>query len=233
MAASQSIGTLEEVKSWLATVTSGSEVSLGSAMFSAAMVQKVFQLLPGSDPIALKVDSVDAGNATLSGTATVLGESGTTAQFVFTQPANDLLCTLTLPLPPSVEWALIPSLSVVFGDLVATLAPYEELSVVGMTFAATLKTTTSDALTMGVSLSVPTFDGDWTLTTTNVPIGTLTSAALSALAGGVDVVGMLPKQFSEELAKLSLNAFEVVFNLSTSTCSALRLNMAYNANWEF
>ena len=233
MAASQSIGTLEEVKSWLATVTPGNEVSLGSAMFNAAMVQKVFQLLPGNDPIALKVDSVDASNATLSGTATILGESGTTAQFVFTQPANELLCTLTLTLPPSLEWALIPSLSVVFGDLVATLAPYEELSVVGMTFVATLKTTTSDALAMGVSLSVPTFDGDWMLTTTNVPIGTLTSAGLSALAGGVDVVGMLPKQFSEELAKLSLNAFEVVFNPSASTCSALRLNMAYNANWEF
>jgi hypothetical protein len=220
MAAPSSIGNLQEVQAWLGTVSVGDEVAVGSSGFTAPMVLKVFALLPGSDPIPLTV------------TATVLGEANTTCLFVFTQPASDLLLTLTLSLPPAVQWTLIPQLSVVFGTLVATLTPSSQIPVVGMTFSAVLQTTTSSVLSMPISLSVPTFDGDWLLATSNVPIGALTAAGLDALAGGVDVLAMLPLELAD-LNKLSITEFQLAFNFSTGSCSFIRLGMQYAGNWEF
>src|SRR5947199_2464711 len=99
------MSTLQEVKAWLATLTTGSSVDVSASLFQSDIVAALFALLPGSGPIALTVTGVDAANATLTGTATVLGEAGTTATFQFTQPATELVLELTLTPPASVAWS--------------------------------------------------------------------------------------------------------------------------------
>jgi len=233
MATANPITDLQDVQSWLGTLSVGGQASISPSMFAAQMVKLALTLLPDSDPIALTVTAIDAAGATLTGTATILGEAGTTAVFAFTEPSTDLLlCTITFTLPQSLEWTLIDSLGVSFGSLAATLTPYPDLKVVGMEFDAAITTTTTPPLNLPISLNVPTFAGDWTLSSTNAPIGALSADALNALAGGVDVLGMLPTDLAD-LSKLKLANFQVAFNVAEKSCSLLRLSMEYDGNWSF
>ena len=226
------ISNLQDVKTWLGTLKVGDLAGISSGMFSAPLVEQALKLLPDSDPIVLKVTAIDVDGATISGTAAIVGEVGTAAVFAFTQPATDLLLTLSFTLPSTVEWTLIPSLGVTFGSLAATLTPFPDLKVVGVEFDAAISTTTVPPLNLPISLVVPTFDGDWTLSSTDVPVGALTADALNALAGGVDVLGMLPAELAD-LSKLKLATFQVAFNVAKGTCTLLRLSMEYDGDWSF
>ncbi len=97
---------------------------------------------------------------------------------------------------------------------------------------AAITTATTPPLSLPISLNVPTFAGDWTLSSTNAPLGALTADGLNALAGGVDVLGMLPSDLAD-LSKLKLANFQVAFNVAEKTCSLLRLSMEYDGNWTF
>jgi hypothetical protein len=121
------MSTLQEVRAWLATLKTGSNVDVSASLFQSEIVGALFGLLPDSDPIALTITGVDATNATLTGTATVLGEAGTTATFKFTQPATELVLELTLRPPASIAWSLVTKLDVTFGGLAATLVPNADL----------------------------------------------------------------------------------------------------------
>ena len=232
MAEGPPYATLAEVQAWLATLAAGSEVQLSSSLFDAPLVNALFALLPDADPLTLAVTSVDATAATLAGTATVLGEAGTAATFAFTQPEAALLCQLTLALPASVEWSLLDGFHVVFTALTARLTPNEPLGVVGLSFAATVRTSTTPPLAVPVSLTVPSFDGDWTLAAGNVAVGGLTAEGLQALAGNADLLAIFPADLAD-LSRFSLTGFEMAFDPGANTCSFIALEIEYGARWRF
>ena len=232
MATQDPISNLQEVTTWLLSLTVGQQTSISKEMFSAPLVQQAFTLLPGSDPINLTVTVIDTATNTLTGTATLLGEADTTVVFVFTEPASELLLTLTMTPPASLVWKMVPQLEFGFGGLSATLTPNTDVNVIAMSFAATLGTTTQPSLTFPVQLLVPTFDGDWVLSSEDIPLGALTAEALNALAGGQDVLSILPPELAD-LSKLKLSSFEMAFNFTKQTCSTLRLNIEYDGNWTF
>ena len=97
------ISNLQDVKTWLGTLKVGDLAGISSGMFSAPLVEQALKLLPDSDPIVLKVTAIDVDGATISGTAAIVGEVGTAAVFAFTQPATDLLLTLSFTLPSTVD----------------------------------------------------------------------------------------------------------------------------------
>jgi hypothetical protein len=230
------MSTLQEVQAWLGTLTTGSSVDVSASLFESDLVSALFALLPDSEPIALTVTGVDATNATLTGTATVLGEAGTTATFQFTQPAAELVLELTLTPPASVAWSLVTELDVTFGGLAAKLVPNTDLGVVGLDFSASLTAGTSGELAIPVDLSVPTFDGDWHLSAGAIEIGKLTEDALEAIAGGNSLTKALPSGAFQALENFKLTGLEIAFDPSKDTCSLIRVGLAYTPpppGWTF
>ncbi|MEA2184707.1 MAG: hypothetical protein QOF69_3892 [Solirubrobacteraceae bacterium] len=236
MAGTTPMSTLQQVKAWLATLTTGSSVDVSASLFQSDIVSALFALLPDADPIALTVTSVDAANATLTGTATVLGESGTTATCRFTQPASELALELTLTPPASVAWSLVTELNVTFGGLAAKLVPNTDLGVVGLDFAANVTAGTSGELAIPVDLSVPSFDGDWHLSAGTIEIGQLTEDALTAIAGNNSLTSILPSGAFQALENFKLTGLEIAFDPSKDTCSLIRVGLAYDPpppGWTF
>lgn len=232
MAAQNIIKNLQDVKTWLGTLTVGQSVDISSSMFDAAMVNQIFTLLPDSDPISLTPTEIDIENATLTGKTSILGETDTTAVLAFSQPDQQLLCTATFTPPDTLQWSLLSNFHVVFGGLTASMIPNSSLGVLGLDFAAEIKTTNSQPISIPVNFSVPTFNGDWILSSSRVPIGELTNEALTALGAGIDVTSILPAELVD-LKKLKLTNFEMAFNFSKATCSLVRLGMEYDGDWQF
>lgn len=222
------IKTLQDVHTWLGTLRTGAEVDVGSSLFdpTATLVRRLFEMLPGSDPIGLTIAGVDSGKALLSGAATVLGETGTTATFQFTQPSADLLCELTLQLPESLEWSLLSKLDVSFGKLTATLAPNRELGMVDMSLAATVSAGSTNPLSLPIRLSIPSFDGDWLLSAGEAKVPNLSTEALTAIAGSHDLTSILPAELID-LSKFVLTGFELAFDPLADTCSLIRIGIQY------
>lgn len=224
--------TLADVQAWLATFSAGSSVDVRASMFDAALVQAVFALLPDSDPISLSITTVDAAGGTLTGTATILGEANSTATFAFTQPRTALLCQLTLTPPPTLQWSLLESFDVAFTKLEAQLIPNESISVVGLSFSATIQTTTTPSIAIPVSFTVPAFAGDWTLSTGAINVGSLTADGLQALAGGSVLTDILPTALTD-LRNFSITGFEMAFNPTQKTCALIRAGIEYAGDWKF
>lgn len=220
---------LAGVQAWLGGVTVGNTVDVGTSLFdpSVTEVYALFGLLAGSDPISLTVTAVDATGATLAGTATVLEEDGTTCAFTFTQPAADLLLALELTLPAATSWTLLTQFDVEFGTLVATFAPDPLTGFVSLTIASVLAAGT---MQVPVQLTVPTFDGDWQLSGTFQSIGNLDAASLQALAGGQNLMSIVP---GFDLSNFSLTGFELSFNPAAETLSLVRVAFAYALDWSF
>ena len=236
MAGITHMSTLQEVKAWLATLTTGTSVDVSASMFQSDIVGKLFALVPDSDPIVLTVTSADAANAKLTGTATVLGEAGTTATFHFTQPAGELVLELTLTPPGSVAWSLVTDLDLAFGGLEARLVPNTGLGVVGLDFAAEITAGPSGELAIPVDLSAPAFDGDWHLSAGTIEIGKLTEDALAAIAGRNSLTSILPGGAFQALENFKLTGLEIAFNPAEDTCSLIRVGLAYDPpppGWTF
>ena len=230
MAGPPPITNLQDVKAWLGMLKAGTSAPLSASMFDAPMVTSLFSLLPDKQPIALAVTSVDASSATLTGTATLIGEAGVTATFLFTQPADTLLCELTVAMPDTVAWSLLSDLHVGFGGLVAHFAPNARLGVVGLSFGAVA---TAGALTVPMTLAPPLFDGDWLIGAGEVKIGSLTVDAMKALAGNFDPTEILPDEMAKDLSNFNLTGFEAALDPVEGTCSLIRVGLEYTADWQF
>lgn len=224
------ISNLQQLNDWLATLSVGNNVSVSSTLFSdqgATQVIQALTLLPGG-PIDLKITALAA--PVLTGTATILGEADTALVFTFAaDPANGLTLALNITPPASLSWKLINQLDLSFGSLSSSLAPNEDVNATTMSFAASLQAST---ISFPVQLTVPSFDGDWTLLSTDIPAGQLTDSALKALLGGQDLLGILPADLAK-LDKLSITRFEAAFSVAKQTCSMLRLSMSYKGDWKF
>jgi len=221
------IQTLADAKAWLATLEAGASVQIGSTNFGPAIVKQIFSLLPGSDPLTLDGITVDAGAATLSGSATVVEEAGCTATLAFTATDDDpLLLDLTVALPTDFVWNPIPAFDIGFGQLSAS---FEVEPAVG---AATLefdgKLFVHGTPELDAALTLPALGGaDWTLSASGT--SSPTQAMLTALTGGTDPVGFIGNDFS--LANFTLSGFEMAFKPGSGV-SSLRLDLAYHADWK-
>ncbi|HEX3685587.1 MAG TPA: DUF6603 domain-containing protein [Bryobacteraceae bacterium] len=226
------ITNLQEVKTWLSSLTPGGSVDVSSSLFDATMIGQIFTLLPNSDPISLADISVDADAATLAGVTTLLGESNTQTQFAFAQPDQTLLCTVTITPPGTLSWSLLPDFKVAFTDLKGTLVPDAELEVLGLSFSSTVLAGAATPVRIPVNFTVPSFDGDWTLAGSFETIGSLNTDALQAVAGNNNLLSILPADLAE-LSKFNLTSFEVAFNPSKKTCTLIGVGIRYDADWKF
>ncbi|HYI10878.1 MAG TPA: DUF6603 domain-containing protein [Thermoanaerobaculia bacterium] len=227
------MSTLQEVQTWLGTLTAGDTVSVGSTLFDSAAVTAMYTILPAADdPVSLTITSIDAANATLSGTATILGEDDNTVQLLFTQPASTLMMQVNVTLPSTVEWSLLSSYDAGFGSLAAQFTPgiVGTAYVVNLVFSASVNAGTT--LSLPVTLNVATYSGDWLLQGNFTSVGNLAEDALTALAGNNDVLSLLNNYFN--LADLSITTFELAFNPTAGTCSMIRIGLSYGTNtWTF
>ncbi|MBV9762802.1 MAG: hypothetical protein JO340_19745 [Acidobacteriaceae bacterium] len=226
------ITNLQEVKTWLESLTPGGGVDVKPDLFDAKLVGQIFALIPGSDPISLTNISIDVNAATLSGAATLLGESNTQLQFAFTQPDQTLLCALTITPPGTLSWSLLPDFNVAFTELKGSLVPNAELEVLGLSFSSVILAGATTPVRVPVTFNVPSFDGDWTLAGSFETVGSLNADGLQALAGNNNLLSILPAELAE-LTKFSLTAFEVAFNPTKKTCSLIRVGIKYDADWKF
>lgn len=233
MAAQNPISNLQDVQAWLSTLVVNTATDISQAMFAAPRVVQTLALLPNSDPITLTPTAIDVAAATLTGTAKLLGEPDTTVTFTFSESASQLLlCTLAFTPPSSLSWMLVPSMGLTFGGISTTLTPDPDLNMTAITLVATVATKTTPPVTIPVTMLVPSYEGDWTLSTGKVAIGELTKDALNALAGGQDVLGILPSDL-QALDKLTLTRFSMQFNLANQSWSVLQLGMSYEGDWKF
>lgn len=225
---------LADVKSWLSTQNPGSTVDVSGSMFNAAMVNKLFDLLPVTPTVAVANSVIDIQNAsaTLSGTGTIIGQADTAISFVFTQPGTELLCSLSLVLAESVKWSLIQSFPLSFTQLSATFTPDEELKIISMDFGSNIIAGTTTAVSIPVNISVPSFDGDWTLSGSFTQIGSLTTDLLEAIAGNTDISSILPDEL-KIISNFQLTGFQMAFNPVKQTCSFIRVIIKYQADWKF
>lgn len=225
---------LADVKSWLSAQNPGSTVDVSGSMFNASMVNKLFNLLPDTSTVAVANSVIDIQelSASLSGTGTILGQSDTAIHFTFTQPNTDLLCKLSLSLAESVNWTLIQSFPLSFTELKATFTPNEELPVIGMTFTSAIIAGTTSNIKIPVNITVPSFDGDWTLSGSFKEIGGLTANLLEAIAGNTDISSMLPAEL-QIISNFQLTGFQMAFNPVKQTCSFIRVIIKYQADWKF
>lgn len=224
------MSTLQEVQTWLGTLSTGTTVSIGSSLFNSTMITSLYALIPsGDNPVSLDISAIDVSGATLTGTATFLGEAGTTVVFVFTQPDTTLLLQLNVTPPASLVWTLLSSYNVGFGNLAAQFVPNPDANVVNLVFSSNVTAGTS--LSLPITLDVPTYSGDWLLEGNFTSVGNLAQDALTALAGNNDVIAMLQNYFN--LADLSITEFEVAFNPGKATCSMIRIGLSYATNWTF
>lgn len=229
------ISNLQEVRDWLQTINTGTSVTVGSSMFNAEMVTKLLTMAPGLDDLQVSVSAVNSSGdkPSLTGTATVLEQANTTAVFTFSQPHDLLLCSLDITLDPSVEWRLIQSFKLWFTQLNASFAPDEELKTISLTFACTMKAGETKPLHIPVSFSMPSFDGDWTLTGSFSQVGDLSEEILEALGGNNNIVSILPEKVVEKMNAFSLKTVQVSFNPLKQTCSFIRIVLGYDADWRF
>jgi len=224
------MSTLQEVQTWLGTLSTGTTVSIGSSLFDSPMITNLYKLIPsGDNPVSLDITAIDVNEATLTGNATFLGEAGTTVTLVFTQPASTLLLQLNVTPPSTLVWSLLSAYNVGFGSLAAQFVPNADANVVNLVFSSNVMAGTS--LSIPVTLDVATYSGDWLLQGNFTSIGNLAQDALTALAGNNDVLAMLQNYF--DLSSLSITDFEVAFNPAQKTCSMIRIGLSYATNWSF
>lgn len=224
------MSTLQEVQTWLGTLSTGTTVSIGSSLFNSPMITSLYALIPSSDnPVSLAITAIDVNGATLTGNATFLGEAGTTVMLVFTQPASTLLLQLNVTPPSTLVWSLLSGYNIGFGSLAAQFVPNADANVVNLVFSSNVVAGTS--LSLPITLEVATYSGDWLLEGNFTSVGNLAQDALTALAGNNDVLAMLQNYF--DLANLSITEFEVSFNPAKGTCSMIGIGLSYNTNWSF
>jgi hypothetical protein len=225
-ATSSPIATLADAKAWLGTLAAGGSAQIGSAQFAPAIVKQVFSLLPGSDPLALTAIAVDPAAATLSGTATVVGEAGCTAAFAFTGDGDDpLLLGLTVTLPADRPWAPLPNFNFEFRGLVASFVPDPAVGAAVLELDCKLHVANED---LDAVLTLPAIaDADWTLAVTGTP--SPSEDMLTALAGGTNPLSVIANGFS--LEHFSLGQFEMAFSPTKGSCSLLRLGLDYTSDW--
>lgn len=226
------ITNLQEVKTWLGSLTPGGSVDVSASRFDAKMVGQIFTLLPNSDPIALSQIRVDVEAATLGGATTLLGESNTQAELAFTQADQTLLCTLTITPPGTLSWSLLADFKAAFTELKGSLVPNAALEVLGLSFSSVIVAGGATAVRVPVTFAVPSFDGDWTLAGSFETIGSLNPDALQALAGNQNLLEILPAELAD-LGKFSITSFEVAFNPSKKTCTLIRIGIKYDGDWKF
>jgi hypothetical protein len=226
------IKNLQELKDWLGKQTPGGTVAVAASMFDAPLVATMFKLLPATESITVNNAAITVDTATLSGTGTMLEEPDCTITFIFTQPADKLLCQLQIQLPATVKWRLIQNINLAFTELKATLVPNAELNVVNMNLFSIIEAGETGSVKIPVNLTVPSFDGDWLLSTGEVKIGNITADVLQALAGDVDLTTIMPDQL-KILEKFELKTFSMKFNPQKQTLSFIHIAIAYNAEWKF
>lgn len=226
------IKNLQELKDWLGKQTPGGAVTVAASMFNAPMVATMFKLLPATDSITVNNAVITVDTATLSGTTTLLEVPESTVIFTFTQPADKLLCQLQIQLPASVKWKLIENLNLAFTELKATLVPNAELETVNMNLFSVIEAGETGSVKIPVNMTVPSFDGDWLLSSGEVKIGDITADVLQALAGDVDLTTIMPAELSI-LKKFELKTFSMKFNPQKQTLSFIHIAIAYNAEWKF
>lgn len=224
------MSTLQEVQTWLGTLSTGTTVSIGSSLFDSTMITSLYALIPSSDnPVSIDITAIDVSGATLTGNATFLGEAGTSVAFVFSQPDSVLLLQLNVTPPQTLVWSLLSNYKVGFGSLAAQFIPNADANVVNLVFSSNVVAGTS--LPIPITIDVATYSGDWLLEGNFVSVGNLAQDALTALAGNNDVLQLLQNYFN--LADLSITDFEVSFNPTKGTCSMIRIGLAYATNWSF
>lgn len=221
------IGTLDQAKTWLGTLTPNGSVDVSAALFSPAIVQQVFAVLPGTPTLSLSSIAIDLTAVTLTGTATVLGEPACTVALLFIDDneGDPLLLTLTVARPKVTRWTPIPSFSnFAFGNLVATITPVPDAGAVTMGYACTLFAGTA-TFEAGLTLAaVP--GGDWTLriAETTAPFS---ANLLATLTGGSQSASVLPSS-GFPLDQFKLNGFELSFNPEQASCTGLKLGLEYD-----
>ncbi|PLK44535.1 DUF6603 domain-containing protein [Emticicia sp. TH156] len=229
------IKNLNDVKLWLQPIQPGEKTPVSSSMFDASLVNKLFSMLPGTSTIDVKVTAVvaDGDSPSLSGRALLMGQPDTDLVFTFTEPGDNLLLTLNLNLPESVTWQLVSGLSFGFTHLKGTLSPDEELSVITLVFACDIVAGSPKPLYFPVSMTIPTFDGDWTLSGSFEQLGDLTHDFLYAIGGNNAITTILPAEVAAQLNNFSLKDFQLSFNPSKQTVAFIRIKLQYAANWSF
>jgi len=226
--------TLQEVQTWLQSLAAGNTVSVGSSLFDSPAITAMYKIIPpGDDPLSITITSVDVANATLAGTATVLGEDGSTVTFIFTQPDSVLELQVNVAPPSGLSWTLLDSYSVGFTPVEAQFIPnaINDQYVVNLVLSANVTAGANDALTLPITLNVATYAGDWLLQGNFDKVGGLAEDALEALAGNNDVVKLMNGYF--DIAELSITDFEVAFNPGAKTCSLIRIGISYDGKWTF
>lgn len=225
------MSTLDEVETWLRTLSPEQTVSIGPAMFESASVETLFGLLSWSDPRPVTVIRVDAAGAALTGSADLLDATGCTLDFVFGEDADAdmLLLTLTVAMPETVVWWLIPDFKFGFGDLVGIFAPIDGMTAIALTFDCTLQ---FENLAIPMALSVPSArKTQWTLVSTEGRQA-LSSAALTALFGNCDPLSLLPSDGSFD-GNFLFEDFQMALDGLNGSCELLRIGMSYDKQWEF
>ena len=229
--------TLADVQAWLATLSAGASVSVGSTLFADPGIQGIFTVIPGGNPVALQITAVDSAAGTLSGTTSLLGDAGT-AKFTFTQPDTILLASFAFS-PAGLSWTLLSNFNASFEVEQAVFATDPDTDVVGLSIDADLVVGTApDQMTLPITLAVPSVDGDWMLKAgVGKPIPNLSQTAIKSLAGGNDVMSILPaasqlpSNFSFD--HFTLDDFEMAFNpvAASPSCSLIRVGLGYTAQW--
>lgn len=219
------IATLADAKAWLGTLTAGGSTGIGSAWFGPAIAKQVFSVLPGSDPLTLDSIAVDSAAATLSGTTTIVGEDGCTADFSFTGDADDpLLVGLTVALPADRAWSPISGFDFEFVGMTAHFTPDAVVGAVKLEFDCKLKVDTTE---LDAALTLPAVPGaDWTVSASGS--SSPSAGLLTKLAGGTDPLSVIGNGFA--LDKFTLSGFEMVFNPKQG-CRLLKLGLDYHASW--
>ena len=236
MAGNTQIGTLQEVRAWLEELTLPATVELSSKLFSAPLVKAAFDTALGEEEaIDLAVESIDAEETELTGTAEVLGEEGTTVTVTFTEPENGLCCQLDLQLPERVKWMLpVSLLEVPLANLKASFYPNLELELINLDLKGEIRPDAGGQSAIPVEISLPTFTGgDWHLRADTQAIGTLSADAWESLAGGSAEAQALVELVSEELGKFELSGFEAAFDPVAGSCALVRIKVGYAADWKF
>ncbi|MGN6566471.1 MAG: DUF6603 domain-containing protein [Flavipsychrobacter sp.] len=231
---------LDEVKDWLNGI--GTEVSISSNMFDAAMVNKLLDILIiDNDPIIITNATavVDGTAPYLSGKTTLMEVPETEVVFLFTEPEANLLLTLNLKMPEAespdgITWQLIEGFNCGFTNLKGVMSPNEELAVISLLFDCDIVVET---FSIPVSMAIPTFEGDWTLNINSDRMGNdeLTNNILYVIAGNQFITSILPDEISSQIENFSLTDFQMSFNASSSaqTISLIRIGLQYRANWSF
>jgi hypothetical protein len=158
------ITNLQQVKDWLLTINPGQVVAVSSGLFDAKMVNLLFGMIPGG-AIDVTVTAVVAtgDSPSLTGTATFLEQPNTQTIFTFTEPETQLLLTLNLNLPEDFTWGLITAFNIGFTKLKGTLSPNVEIETISLDFACDVIAGSPQPIHLPVEMSVPSFEGDWTL----------------------------------------------------------------------